>query len=175
MEKSPICHDTIYVLLSNPNMEVIMASKSRNSVINWPAPGTSKKMTFDVINDGNKITFVIQAPVVLTAQNEKFSRVGKNVAEMYKTLSPEYIQDLNYYCHKYFLADRRSKKLAMNAHSLFAKLIWKLAATYPNVNPETITRQEIIDAGYPIITLQNAIEKGLLQRVKCTHPLSAQM
>ncbi|HNW99974.1 MAG TPA: hypothetical protein PLE74_01640 [Candidatus Cloacimonadota bacterium] len=95
-----------------------------------------------------------------TENSRKFARIGKNLHYLYSQVSDGYNSNLK----RYALYSREYG--TTNSYAIFAKLFWDLQKRYPDINLEQITIEEIKDHPYPIRTLSEAMESGLLMKLR---------
>ena len=93
--------------------------------------------------------------------NDKF----KNISMALKAIkpSPAYKADL-----KTYLEDLKNEDVEVRTlswHNVFVKMMWALAAKYPSVNLETITREQIYAENLPCKTVFEAIEAELIEPI----------
>jgi hypothetical protein len=101
----------------------------------------------------------------LTENNHYVGNVAKNLAEFKKSVSPDYLEDLENYADRYNLQSvGTSKKL--NAYSTLLKMMHNLKREIPAVNLLTITPEIVVDADLPMKTISEAVESGLLPVVR---------
>ncbi len=94
--------------------------------------------------------------------NDKY----KNVSLALKAIdpSPGFRQNL-----KDYLVDLKENDESitwLNWHNVYVKMMWNLAANYPSVNLETITREQIINEDLPCKSVKEAIDAELLPEVQ---------
>ncbi|HPT72936.1 MAG TPA: hypothetical protein PLE74_11740 [Candidatus Cloacimonadota bacterium] len=96
-----------------------------------------------------------------TEATERLTRVSKNILIIYKQLPEGY--KLNFKCYV-----RLNPKFS-NPFALFIKIMWMLYDRFPEIDLETITIDELRDSNYPIHSVAEMIESGLLNRIRCTN------
>jgi hypothetical protein len=116
-------------------------------------------------NDGEIVIARTLPKRQATEQNHYFGAITKNLHELYKSVSPEYKLDLSNYAKLYSTLSAISCKLAPSASALFTKMLWNLKKQFPEIELAKITKDQILNCGYPIVTIQEAMGRGMLLKI----------
>lgn len=121
-----------------------------NGMIYYMVPGCSKII-------GRKVPKMPHQPM-----NDRY----KNISLALKEINPslEFKQNLKDYLAN--LKDNDESVTWLNWYNVYVKMMWNLAAKYPNVDLETITREQIVSEDLPCKNLKEAIEAELLPLVQ---------
>jgi hypothetical protein len=105
-------------------------------------------------------------------RHSQFALIMKNL----KALQPAqlYKDDLRTYCTRSNL-QRHSYDNAVSWSNIWQKLLWTLARINPQVDLQTITREQIYQQSLPCISVKSAVEAGLLPPVQGYIELTAEM
>lgn len=90
---------------------------------------------------------------------ERLARVSKNIQTIYKQLSEGFKLDLKRYV--------RLNSKFYSHYALFIKFMSMLHDRFTEIDLETITIEELRDSNYPIHSVTEIIEAGLLTRIRC--------
>jgi len=89
-----------------------------------------------------------------------------NLHELYETISPEYKQDLNTYCLLLQVKVPDKRKVPLRAWGLFVKMMWALKRMYSEIDLCEINREDILKNEYPISTVGEAMDIGILFHIE---------
>lgn len=124
--------------------------------------GTSNGIIYYMVPGCNKIIGRRMPKMPHQPMND----VYKNISTALKAINPsqEFRQNLRDYLA--VLKDNDESVTWLNWHNVYIKLMWNLAANYPNVNLETITREQIMAEDLPCKSVNEAIDAQLLPVVR---------
>jgi hypothetical protein len=103
-----------------------------------------------------------------TEQNVAFGKITTNLHNLYITISPEYKRNMSIYA--IFLSQLPGVFRKPSGYALFIRMMWALRNRYPEIDLETITREDILNNEYPIRSVVEAMQSGVL-----THIAEAEM
>jgi hypothetical protein len=109
----------------------------------------------------------------LSAQNSSFAARNKNLFQLKP--SDGYKADCRAYLIAYINTPQGQEKPILTWNNLYVKLMSALARKYPDINLNTLTREEIYAQQLPCISIARAVEAGLLPKVKGWNKLSREM
>jgi|WetSurMetagenome_2_1015567.scaffolds.fasta_scaffold299829_1 hypothetical protein len=116
-------------------------------------------------NDGEIIIVRTLPKRQATEQNHHFGAITKNLHDLYASVSPEYKLDLSNYAILHYQLQATSHKLQASGSAIFTKMLWNLKKQFPNIELSKISRDEILDYGYPIVTILEAMGSGMLLKI----------
>ncbi|HPT72048.1 MAG TPA: hypothetical protein PLE74_07180 [Candidatus Cloacimonadota bacterium] len=126
----------------------------------------------------NKGSLVItrKYPIIeIEEHHHTFGNRGKNLAILFHTLHPGYINDLKIYTRMYANTVNINEKIAPTHYNLYLTMMWNLKHQFPEIDMATISKEDILDHLYPVITISQAVSAGLLQDFPEAHALEHQM
>lgn len=94
--------------------------------------------------------------------NDKYKKISLAL----KAINPsaEFRQNLRDYLAE--LKDLDESNTWLSWHNVYVKMMWNMAAKYPEINLETITREQIYNDDLPCKSVSDAIFAGLLPEVQ---------
>jgi hypothetical protein len=98
-----------------------------------------------------------------TEQNVSFGKTTTNLHDLYKSTSPEYKENMSVYA--IFLSQLPEVYRKPSGYALFIRMMWTLKKKFPEIDLETITREDIIKHEYPIRTVAEAMASGVLLHI----------
>jgi hypothetical protein len=122
-------------------------------------------LTYCRYNNGNLIIAKTLPKREATAQNHTFGTITKHLHELYKSVSPGYKLDLSNYAILHSQLPAISHKLQASGSALFTGMMWKLKHLYPEIDMATITKEDILKNEYPVRTVRESMENGLLLEI----------
>jgi hypothetical protein len=129
-------------------------------------PGYTGKMDDMVTYYNSKLNCLVARRYVKpahTPSNEDFTaavRLAKNLC-----ISAEYIEDCRKYVTLYNQKNRRHNRSLPSWTNVFVKMMLKMKKLFGEIDLTSLTRQEICENGYPCLTVAQAVETGLLEKV----------
>ncbi|MDP2172183.1 MAG: hypothetical protein Q8M98_02960 [Candidatus Cloacimonadaceae bacterium] len=112
-------------------------------------------------------------PQRITAQNRRFSVVGKNLAAL--GLSIGYKSDLAVYVDIFNNRAVNRDKQFLNWYNAFTKLMYAQGKADPSLDLATITKDEIHAKDLPCKSVKTAVEAGFLAEVRDYQILKCEM
>lgn len=109
--------------------------------------------------------YIRRRPQVKLGNNQNsFRQIMLNLG----MLEPDfyYKQDLGFYLELYNQLPANKYGSVMTWNNLFMKVMFSMAKTVPDIELSTITKQEIYDRELPCLSVNRAIDAGLLPMVK---------
>ncbi len=98
------------------------------------------------------------------SSHERFSAIQRNLGRIQPSIG--FVNDCKTYVFLFNLRrDTRGRKLC-SWTNVFFKMMYGLRRMDPEIDLETITREEIIDERLPVRSVRDAIEAGILEYVK---------
>jgi hypothetical protein len=127
--------------------------------------GRLGKLVYCCDKDGNVCWVREYSYPEITEHNHEIGDIGKNLGKYKKAVSTPYLTDLKDYIDRY----RHSPNCTsgyINYASMLTKMMYALKkAGYP-VDLYTVTPQVVVDNAFPVRTVKEAIENGLIPMVK---------
>jgi hypothetical protein len=107
--------------------------------------------------------YVRKRPHSYSGEN-KFRDIMRNLG----TIKPDfyYKEDFSFYLELYNQLPDKKYGAVMTWCNLYMKVMFSMAKTLPGIDLSTITRQEMYDLDLPCLSVQKAVEGGLLPIVK---------
>jgi hypothetical protein len=139
-------------------------------------PGYTGKMDDMVIYFNSKLNCLVARRYVKpkhTPANTDFRsaiRLAKSLE-----LSAGYIQDCRNYVNLYNQRFRRQGRALCAWTNCFVKMLLQLKKHNPSLNLAALSRQEIVEQNYPVQTVRDAVEAGLLEKVSGYQDLASPM
>jgi hypothetical protein len=139
-------------------------------------PGFAGNMDDMVIYFNSRLNCLVARRKV-TPKNIPSNRNFCSAVRLAKTLglSEGYIGD----CRSYVLLYNRQNKRkgrSLNAWTnVFVRILLVLVKGHPELDLAVLTKQEIVSQGYPCLTIRQAVEAGLLEKVNGYLELTAEM
>jgi hypothetical protein len=99
-----------------------------------------------------------------TEQNHKVGSAARNFGVFKSAVSPDYLNDLKDYADRYNLSTM-GKCSRLNSFTALMKALYSLKILIPEVDLLTITPEEVVANEYPLRTVQEAIDYGLLPEI----------
>jgi hypothetical protein len=99
-------------------------------------------------------------------QNKKIGIISKNLKELYVSISAEYKLDLKIYSKLMVNYMNLEEKIPASSYAIYTKMMWKLKKRFPEIDLTTITREEIMKQEYPVKSVVEAMEFGLLLKIE---------
>lgn len=101
---------------------------------------------------------------VRSSSNDRLGSNSLNLREFYNQCNEDFRRDLTIY------ATMQNMKVLqtghrLNSYTMLTKLMYALKKAYPVLDLSTITPAEAVAQGYPIDTVCNAIDAGLIEPV----------
>ena len=93
--------------------------------------------------------------------NDRYKKISKALKAI--NPAPEYRQNFKEYLVELKKGDADLTMITW--HNLFVKMMWNLAAKFPAIKLETITRTQIISGNLPCRNLKAAVEAGIIPMV----------
>jgi hypothetical protein len=145
------------------NKELIM-----KPIFNFPLGGMTGHFKNEKIGyryyKMNGVTIMVKKPVIKIKQKHlTFANQLRNMHVMFLHTSAAYQADLKTYSALLLSTDSYRSKAILTARNVFIKMMWALQKRYPAIILEKLTVEEIIANGYPVVTVANAMENGILQ------------
>jgi hypothetical protein len=86
----------------------------------------------------------------------------KNISKALKAINPSAEFRANFKAYLALMKEKDDEIMMISWHNLYVKTMWNLAAKYPNLNLETLTRAQIIAENLPCQSLKMAVEAKLM-------------
>jgi hypothetical protein len=139
---------------------------SMKAKVKLALPGYTGKMDDMVIYFNSKLNCLVSRRYVkpaFTPSNNNF----KAAVKLAKTLgiSEGYLEDCRKYVTLYNSKNRRHGRSLSCWTNMFVRILLRLKQQFPELDLSSLTRQQILDSGYPCRTLAEAVEAGLLEKV----------
>jgi hypothetical protein len=116
-------------------------------------------------NDGDLVIARTLPKREITERNHTFGAITKHLHELYASVSPEYKLDMSNYAILHSRLPATSHKLQASGSALFTGMMWKLKKQNPDIDLTTIQRDDIRKQGYPIRTILEAMNAGMLLEI----------
>ncbi|MEF3694996.1 MAG: hypothetical protein V3576_06565 [Candidatus Cloacimonadota bacterium] len=128
--------------------------------------GTLNDMTYGNYRDGAVCIGRRYVKPAETTQQTALGTVAQNLASIYKTIDPAYLQDLKDYATAYGKEISERDQLPPSAYAIWIKMMyaWR-KSDVEHVFLETVTLADIVSMEAPIVTIQDAITSNLLPSV----------
>jgi hypothetical protein len=126
-------------------------------------------------NQGSLVITRKYPSIEIEAQHHNFGDRSKNLAALFKTISPEYIADLKNYAILFSKTVNLNEKLPPSHYSLYLRMMWNLKHRYPEINMATITKDDILKNEYPVLTIVQAMGAGLLLSIDEANMLTSKL
>lgn len=110
----------------------------------------------------------------LTENNTNMGLIGKNLAHVFRNISPTYALDLKKYADRNNSDNVNKKEIAPNAYALFVKMMFAwLKSDSEHVNLTAVTVADIVALDADVVTVKRAIDAGFLHTVRTYADLNA--
>ncbi|HNW38801.1 MAG TPA: hypothetical protein PKJ75_08105 [Methanosarcina vacuolata] len=128
--------------------------------------GTLNDMIYSNYRDGAVCIGRKYVKPAETSQQTALGTVAQNLATIYKTIDPAYIEDLKDYATAYGKQISPRDQIPPTAYAIWIKMMyaWR-KSDVEHVFLETVTLADIVSMEAPIVSIQGAIEGGLLPDV----------
>jgi hypothetical protein len=143
-----------------------MKTKFTNCVRSFSGRLKSQGLVHCKYNQGNLVITRKYPVVEIIEHHHTFGNRGKNLAALFKTLSPEYVSDLKNYAALFSKTVNINEKLPPSYYSLYLRMMWKLKHLYPEIDMATITRDDILQHEYPIRSVLESMESEMLLQIE---------
>ncbi|MDD2229085.1 MAG: hypothetical protein PHY48_06705 [Candidatus Cloacimonetes bacterium] len=100
----------------------------------------------------------------LTAENERVGSISSNLFRIKP--SPAFREDISIYLTRYNALRINNTKPVRSWSALYLKLMYDMAKQDSSINLKTLTRSQIYENNLPCISINIAVEAGLLPVVK---------
>jgi len=100
----------------------------------------------------------------------RFFKLAKRIA-----VSEGYKQDCREYVKRFNQKNRSKNKALSSWTNVFLKLMHNLLLRFPELDLTTLTREQMIEADLPCLTIARAVSAGLLDRVSDYRSLTHQI
>lgn len=139
--------------------------------------GTNRKekLVYCSYNDGEIIVARTYVENQLTENNHKVGRITINLHLLYNDLSAEYRRDLSTYCLILQTKKHNCGKIHLRSWGLFSKMMWALKKIFPEIDLSLISKTEIGTNLYPVNTIAQAMNSGLIESFPEAADLDHQM
>jgi hypothetical protein len=126
--------------------------------------GKVGKLVFYLIPKSNVLLARAYKKPKYNITNKNLGQKSTNLSRFYHSVSAGYHADLVYYATQLNVATV-GQPCVYNAYNVFVKMMYSLKQLYPEIDLKTITPQQVIDDGLPIVTLCQAVENEVLPTV----------
>ena len=103
-------------------------------------------------------------PCKPNSSHERFSAIQRNLGRIQP--SAGFVNDCKTYVFLFNLRRETQGRKLCSWTNVFFKMMYGLRRLDPEIDLETITREEIIDEHLPVRSVRDAIEAGILEYVK---------
>lgn len=139
-----------------------MKAVFKHAIQRFIGTNTKEDLVYCSYNHGD-LQIVRTRPRRETDENNKsFGSVGANLSRLYHSLSEEYLNDLKSYTLMLATVQYDPNKLPMGHYAVFTRMVWSLKGQFPEIDMSTVSRDDILNAGYPVYSVKEAMESGHL-------------
>ncbi len=143
-----------------------MKTKFKNAVRSFHGINRKEKLVYTLYNNG-ELPITKNLPIrEITEDNHKFGKITKNLHVLFESLSTEYKRDLANYALALQSTHPSKDKIAIRAYGLFSRMMWSLKKQHPEIDLATLTREDILQNGYLVRTIVEAMQNGLLLEIE---------
>ncbi len=152
-----------------------MKTKFKNTVRSFHGINRKEKLVYTLYNNG-ELQIVKNLPDrEITEDNHKFGKITKNLHFLFESVSADYKHDLANYALALQSTHPTKDKIAIRAYGLFSRMLWSLKKQHPEMDLATLTRQDIISNQYPVKSVVEAMNAGLLTVIEEANMLTHEM
>jgi hypothetical protein len=139
-----------------------MKVKFRHAVKAFHGKFKSEGLVYCKYNDGALYLTRKYPCYTASDQNHKIGNAGRNLGSLFYQLSEEYKNDLKIYAKLLVSYTDLSEKIPASYYIIFTKMIWALKKQIPDIDLSNITKDDILNHEYPVRTILEAMQSGLL-------------
>jgi hypothetical protein len=126
-------------------------------------------------NQGNLVITRKYPVMEIEEHHHTFGKMARNLAVMFRTLLPAYIDDLKNYTALLSRTTNLNEKLPATHYAVYLRMMWKLKHMFPEIDMATITREDILKHEYPVRSIKEAMENELLIKLEEANMLNSRM
>ncbi|HNX00527.1 MAG TPA: hypothetical protein PLE74_07710 [Candidatus Cloacimonadota bacterium] len=152
-----------------------MKAKFRHAVKAFHGKFKSEGLVYCRYNDGALYITRKYPSFTASGQNHKIGNAGRNLGQLFQNVAIEYKHDLKTYATLMSSYTDLSVKLPANSYAYFVKMMYALKRKIPDINLATLTLDDILNNEYPIRTVAEAMEAGLLTNIQEGSNLSSKL
>jgi hypothetical protein len=138
----------------------------KHSVKAFKGVNRKEDLVYCSYNDGDLIISRKLPKRKEDANNRNFGIICKNLRELYSTISAEYKTDLASYTLMFHSVAYNPHKIPMSAFAIFTKMMWSLKKRFTEIDLSTLTRDDILKNEYPVCSVVQAMDAGLLLKIE---------
>lgn len=97
--------------------------------------------------------------------NHEMGNAARNMGKLFRSVSAEYKSDLKTYAALMNNYTDLSEKLPAHCYAHFTQMMWALKRKIPEINLATLTIDDILINEYPVRSVAEAMEAGLLPAI----------
>jgi hypothetical protein len=152
-----------------------MKTKFTNCVRSFSGRLKSQGLVHCKYNQGNLIITRKIPDVEIIEHHHTFGSISKNLGKLFKSFSPEYIAELKNYTVLLSKRTNLNEKLSATHYAVYLAMAWSLKKRYGEIDLGKITKEQIFKREYPIRTILEAMESGILLEIQEARILTQKM
>jgi hypothetical protein len=142
-----------------------MKATFKHSVRTFRGVNRKEDLVYCHYNNGNLVITRTLPKREITEKNHTFGAITKHLHDLYKSISAEYKLDLANYAKLYSTLSNVNCKLSPSASALFTGMMWKLKGQFPEIDLVTLTKEDILKHEYPVRSVFESMQNGLLTNI----------
>jgi hypothetical protein len=154
------------VVINHKNKGKKMKAKFKHNVKTFHGINRREGIVYTLYNNGELLIAKNLPNREITEGNHNFGKITKNLHILFETVSTEYKRDLSIYALLLQSTHPTRGKIAIRAYGLFSRMMWKLKSQFPEIDLVTLTKEDILNQGYPSRTVAEAMKAGLLLEIE---------
>jgi hypothetical protein len=139
-----------------------MKVKFRHAVKSFQGKFKSEGLVYCKYNDGALYLTRKYPCYTPSDHNHEMGDAGRNLGKLFRNISPDYKNDLRTYSKLMTNYTNLEEKIPPNCYANFMKMMFALKKLIPDVDLATITKEDILKNEYPVCSIAQAMEEGLL-------------
>ncbi len=143
-----------------------MKTTFKHAVKSFRGTNRKEELYYSSYKNGEVVIAKTLPEPTIKAHHHIFGTITKHLHKMYKTLSAEYKLDLSCYAKLFSTLPENNDKLPASGSALFTGMLWKLKKLHPEIDLATITREEIVQNEYPMRSVVESMQNGLLVEIE---------
>jgi hypothetical protein len=142
-----------------------MKTKFTNCVRSFSGRLKSQGLVHCKYNQGNLIITRKYPVVEIIEHHHTFGTTSKNLGKLFRSFSSEYVADLKNYTVLLSKRTNLNEKLSATHYAVYLAMMWKLKSQFPEIDLVTLTKDDILKHEYPVLSIVESMQSGMLQDI----------
>jgi hypothetical protein len=152
-----------------------MKVKFRHAVKAFHGKFKSEGLVYCKYNDGALYLTRKYPNYTPSDQNHKIGNAGKNLSNLFRQISDEYKNDLKIYAKLMTNYTNLDEKIPASFYMTYIRMMWALKKQIPEIDLTILTKDDILKHEYPVRTVVEAMQAGLLMHIEEASMLNHEM